>query len=774
MITIRIGKASITAVLTLAGVIGVAQATGAAVSNTNAAPAGIASSESAPIPASAIAVAGVDSEQPRVKFEAFRAALDGYGIAVANRVRKPGAESDARFQAASRQVTRAGRTFLDSIRNATDEADRSRALKDIDEFDGSGKRLVSAADDQRALLLDYSNRVRAMAARTREAIDEAWMLFGRVFARDSLVALKAELAELRRRSEHLNGARGSDLDAVLDALSAGEQAIEATLNGDRAELTKSQGRAWFEKMLEDLASLSDTRTKLQMSDVHQSVMTTRFADLGSRLKRPIELVSRFVPTEPASQEPQTQPPASAPERASSAIPLDAAIETPPLVPPPRREGADRGGFVSGWVTGTIALLLVVLAVVGGERRRRARLSTTQVDTVETDSMAITYDRVAERLTHAEHALAQLETLLPNSEQQSVDAPDHAGPMEASQERARISVSFGDVDRPAPKRAPAKTRVTNAAARSDQHQAQCSQDLLRMLENDALELALQPELNPDTLAVESVVARISRRGADAGLGVSGEVFALPEEPEAILPIGEWALRSAMEMASRWHHGTWPRVRISMDVSPAQLVEPNFVERVQELLDEFRLPSHCLEIGISDAALRDVRARDEEVLRRLHAMGLGVALNDFGMSYSSLALLEQLPLTRIKLDPSLANEVDTGLRSSSIARNLLGWARRVGLRVTQDSIGAPEQFALALREASSCSLHHFVRLGQSTAGHRGRRAARVRAVLWVCDRLSPLPRAEGVRARPARCGRHTRCNPRRLNKPIAQRACILLPA
>ncbi len=72
---------------------------------------------------------------------------------------------------------------------------------------------------------------------------------------------------------------------------------------------------------------------------------------------------------------------------------------------------------------------------------------------------------------------------------------------------------------------------------------------------------------------------------------------------------------------------------------------------------------------------------------------------------------MPLTRIKLDPSLAHEVDAGLRSSTIARNLIGWARRVGLRVTQDPIGAPEQFALALREVSSCSLRHFVRLGQS---------------------------------------------------------------
>ncbi len=713
MTTARIGNASIIAVVTLAGVIGVAPETGAADPAMNVAPAVVGAAESAPVPPPAITVTGVDAQQPRARFDAFRAALDGYNVAVRNRIQKSDAESVARFQAASHQVTRAGRAFLESIRNATDEADRSRASKDIDEFDGAGKRLVIAADDQRELLVDYSNRVRAMTARTRDAIDEAWMLFGRVFARDSLIALKAELAELRRRSERLD-ARGSELDGVLDALAAGEQAIEATLEGDRSELTKSQGRVWFGRMLEDLASLADTRTKLQRSDVHQSVMATRFADLGSRLKRPIELVSRFVRTESPSQEHQAQLPASVPEPASTAIVLDAAIETPP-VPPPRREGVDGGGLVGGWVTGAIALLLVVLAVVGGERRRRARSSTTEVGTVETDSIAIACDRVAERLTHAEQTLAQLEPLSHHSEKLLTGPPDDIEQIESPQEGSRISVSFDDVDRPAPKRAPAKTRLANTAARTDPHQdphqAPCSEDLLRMLGDDALALALQPELNPDTLEVESVVARVSRRDAVAGLGARGEIFALPEEPDTILPICEWALRSAVEMASRWHQGAWPQVRISMDVPPAQLTEPNFVARLRALLDEYRLPPQCIEIGITDAALRDIKTRVGEVLLQLHALGLGIALNDFGKSYSSLALLEQMPLTRIKLDPSLANEVDAGLRSSTIARNLIGWARRVGLRVTQDPIGAPEQFALALREMSSCSLRHFVRLGQS---------------------------------------------------------------
>lgn len=704
MITVRIRTISMIAVVALAGVVAVARETDATVPNLNATTDGVGSSESAAIPPSAIAVAGVDSEHPRMKFDAFRAALDGYRTAVQNRIRKPGAESDARLQTASRQLTGTGRTFLESIRNATEEADRSKALKDIDEFDDSGKRLVIAADDQRALLLDYSNRVRAMTARTREAIDDAWMLFGRVFARDSLVSLKAELAELRRRSEHLEGLRGSELDTVLEGLAAAEQAIEATLEGDRSELTKSQGRVWFENMREDLASLSETRTKLQRTDVHQSVMATRFADVGSRLERPMKLVSRFARAEPASQELQVQLPAPVSETAPPASQVvEAAIEAPPSVLPP--QSADERRRVVGWVAVAVLMLFGLAVEV---RRRRARSSTFEIDMTDADSMATTYDRVAERLTHAEQTLAELESLSPRSEKPLSDlreSTEHIGP---PGERSRISVSFDDTDRRAPKRAPPKTRDAGSAVEP----APCGENLLRMLENEAFELALQPEMNADTLEVESVLARVSMRGTDAGLGARGEILTLPDEPEVILRIGAWALRSAMETTARWHHqGTWPQARMSMDVSPEQLAEANFVERTKAWLDEFQLPSHCFEIGISDAALRDIETRNDDVLRRLCALGVGVALNDFGKSYSPLAWLERMPLTRIKLDPSLANEVDAGLRSPVIARNLIGWARRVGLCVTQDSIGAPEQFALALREVSSCSLRHFVRLDRA---------------------------------------------------------------
>ena len=253
MISVRIGSVSMVAIAGFAGAICVASETETAESPMSVAP--IVAARPSEIPTAAptrTATGTVAGERSRTKLDALRAALDVYENAVHHRMLLPGTESEARFLAASRRVTSARGTFMEGVGNAMDEGDRSGMSNDIDEFNDAGERMVRAADDKRALLADYSDRVRAMAVRTREAIDRAWMLFGRVFARDSLVALKAEITELRRRAQRLDGARGSDLDAVSDALAAAEGAIRTTLSDDQSGLTNSQGGEWVSRMQDDL------------------------------------------------------------------------------------------------------------------------------------------------------------------------------------------------------------------------------------------------------------------------------------------------------------------------------------------------------------------------------------------------------------------------------------------------------------------------------------------------------------------------------------------
>ena len=85
---------------------------------------------------------------------------------------------------------------------------------------------------------------------------------------------------------------------------------------------------------------------------------------------------------------------------------------------------------------------------------------------------------------------------------------------------------------------------------------------------------------------------------------------------------------------------------------------------------------------------------EALRALHESGIGIALDDFGAGYSSLASLEQLPLTRVKLDRSLIEAVDTSARSMAIAQAIVGLCGNLGLEITAEGIERPEQLAALL--------------------------------------------------------------------------------
>src|SRR5262249_37083778 len=146
----------------------------------------------------------------------------------------------------------------------------------------------------------------------------------------------------------------------------------------------------------------------------------------------------------------------------------------------------------------------------------------------------------------------------------------------------------------------------------------------------------------------------------------------EESGLIVDISDWVLRKAIEAAARWHHGSWPRARVAINVSSRQLIDSNFVERITTLLNEHRLPARCIEIELTETVLQTGNST-LEALRQLRAHGISIALDDFGTGYSSIASLQMLPLTRIKLDRGLVNEIDTSSRSLAIARSIVALAR-----------------------------------------------------------------------------------------------------
>ena len=226
-----------------------------------------------------------------------------------------------------------------------------------------------------------------------------------------------------------------------------------------------------------------------------------------------------------------------------------------------------------------------------------------------------------------------------------------------------------------------------------------QELRRAVDRGEFELLFQPEVNFDALDTKLVEALLRWRLPDGRHVSPAEFLAVAEESGLIMNISDWVLRSAVQCAANWHDGPWPDVRVAINVSARQLLDPRFVERLEGLLAEYQLPSRCIEIELTENVLQTGPATIE-TLRQLRALGIAIALDDFGTGYSSLASLEHLPLTRVKLDRSLIQSIDTSDRSLAIARAIVGLCDSLGLEVTAEGVERPEQLALLLAYPSVC--------------------------------------------------------------------------
>ena len=220
-----------------------------------------------------------------------------------------------------------------------------------------------------------------------------------------------------------------------------------------------------------------------------------------------------------------------------------------------------------------------------------------------------------------------------------------------------------------------------------------QSLRRAIQSDEFELFYQPLINTETLDVVLVEALIRWRMPDGGYRCPAEFLAVAEESGLIVEISDWVLRTAICTAARWHRGAWPDARVAINVSPRQFLDYRFVSRLEELLREYELPARCLELELTESVLQ-TGAQTIKTLDHLRAIGVAIALDDFGTGYSSLASLQQLPLTRVKLDRSLIAGIDDSARSASIARATIALCRSLGLEVTAEGVERIEQLAMLL--------------------------------------------------------------------------------
>ena len=220
-----------------------------------------------------------------------------------------------------------------------------------------------------------------------------------------------------------------------------------------------------------------------------------------------------------------------------------------------------------------------------------------------------------------------------------------------------------------------------------------QGLRRAVDRGEFELHFQPEVDLASCEAGVVEALLRWRLPDGSHASPQAFLPVAEDCGLIREIGEWVIQSTVEHAARWRAAAWPPVRVAVNVSALQLLDSRFVQSLSNALDRHQVPAGCIEVELTENVLQTGR-HTTEALAMLRELGVGVALDDFGTGYSSLVSLQQLPLTRVKLDRSLIATIDTSARSQAITRAIISLCQSLGLEVTAEGVERQDQLAWLL--------------------------------------------------------------------------------
>ena len=210
-----------------------------------------------------------------------------------------------------------------------------------------------------------------------------------------------------------------------------------------------------------------------------------------------------------------------------------------------------------------------------------------------------------------------------------------------------------------------------------------QSLRRAIEGGQLLLMYQPQVSLDSLQTTQVEALLRWRKSDGRIASAQEFIQVAEKTGIIHELTDWILNTAATTAASWRARGWHQASVAVNVSPPQFFERDFVAHVMRTLEVTGLPASALELEITETVFQTGQSTIDS-LRQLRALGVSIALDDFGIGYSSLTSLEQLPITHVKLDQLLVASVDTNPRSAAIVRSIVSLCHGLGLQVVAEGV------------------------------------------------------------------------------------------
>ena len=222
----------------------------------------------------------------------------------------------------------------------------------------------------------------------------------------------------------------------------------------------------------------------------------------------------------------------------------------------------------------------------------------------------------------------------------------------------------------------------------QQRLQIEQSLPLALRHQQFLLGYQPLLDASSGAVRGVEALIRWQHPQLGLLLPERFIPFAEQSHHINDIGEWVLREACRTLKEWEAIGLKGLTMSVNVSPRQMSDIGFPQRLEAIIHEYAVPADQLELEITENALQSSEPMVDQ-LERIRRLGVHLAIDDFGSGYSSLSRLKELPFDRVKIDRAFIRDLPDNTDDVEICKAILALCRVLGMRVTAEGVETPAQ-------------------------------------------------------------------------------------
>ena len=239
------------------------------------------------------------------------------------------------------------------------------------------------------------------------------------------------------------------------------------------------------------------------------------------------------------------------------------------------------------------------------------------------------------------------------------------------------------------------------------------ELRDALERNEFEVYYQPRVSTVSGRPTAVEALLRWNHPARGLVLPGLFIHIAEETGLIESMGEWVLQRACRDLRDWLDQGGEPIRVSVNLSPLQFAREELPERVAQVLEQARLPAELLELEITETVAMRSPELAARHLARLSALGVSLAVDDFGTGHSSLSRLKLLNVDCVKIDRSLVEDCTADPHDAALCRAAIALGLALGLEVVAEGVETQEQRQFLAQEHCSTIQGYLVAVPKPAA-------------------------------------------------------------